>query len=299
LILFGIYDLIANEKSGILGLSIIISIFIILSPQLISNYLEFRKIREIESIFPNFLRDLVEASKAGLPLHKAIIFVSNTDYGPLSPEVKKMAHQLSWNVNLLKVLEQTMKRLKKSKTLTRVIRVMIETYKSGGSVDTTLDSLSNALKNLQDTERERKSMLGQYVISVYVVSVIFMGIVVAINQLMIPIFESMSATTGVGGEAISFGQNPCDSCQAQVNLRCLPCVIYFNICSIFGTETTTISCYYLGLFFSMSIMQAISGGLVAGQIGEGSVIAGAKHSLILVSITFGAFFVLVTLGLVG
>lgn len=291
---------IISGNKGVLGNVIILSVFIVIGPQLMMNYIAFKKIKEIEFNFPNFLRDLVEASKAGLPLHKAIMFVSNTDYGPLSVEVKKMAHQLSWNVNILKVLDQTKERLSKSKTLSRVIRVMMETFKSGGSVDTTLESLSDALANLQDTERERKAILGQYVVSMYVVSLIFMGVVVAINRLMIPIFESMMiGASGGGGQIISFIDNPCVTCFGRFSIQCLPCTIYFNICSIFGVEETTISCYYLALFFSVSIIQAIAGGLVAGQIGEGSVIAGTKHSLILVCITFGAFFILVTLGFIG
>jgi len=296
LILIGII----SGNKGIIGNVIILSVFIIVGPQLILNYLTFKKIKQIETNFPNFLRDLVEATKAGLPLHKAIIFVSNTDYGPLSPEVKKMAHQLTWNVSILKVLEQTKERLSKSKTLARVIRVMIETYKSGGSVDTTLESLSDALANLQDTERERKAILGQYVMSMYVVSLIFMGVVVAINRLMIPIFESMmTGAAGGAGQIITFIDNPCVTCFGRFSFSCIPCIIYFNICSIFDVEETGISCYYLALFFSVSIVQSIAGGLVAGQIGEGSVIAGSKHSLILVCITFGAFFILVTLGLIG
>jgi len=300
LIFIGIYDTITSEKTGVLGTSIILSVFIIIGPQLILNYIDFKKIREIEFNFPNFLRDLVEASRAGLPLHKAIIFVSNTDYGPLSVEVKKMAHQLSWNVNIIKVLEQSKERLSKGKTLARVIRVMIETYKSGGSVDTTLDSLSKALTNLQDTERDRKAILGQYVISMYVVSIIFMGVVVAINRLMIPIFESMSGGSSAGGgEIISFMGNPCVTCFGRFSIQCLPCSIYFSICSMFDVEVTGTSCYFLALFFCVSMVQSIAGGLVAGQIGEGSVIAGAKHSLILACITFGAFFIFVTLGFIG
>ncbi|MFN6992553.1 MAG: hypothetical protein ACK4MM_07540 [Fervidobacterium sp.] len=55
----------------------------------------------------------------------------------------------------------------------------------------------------------------------------------------------------------------------------------------------------MALFFSMVIVQAICGGLVAGQISEGSIKAGIKHSLILLVVTFGIFFILVRVGLLG
>jgi len=283
---------------GVFGPTIFLSVFIITAPQLIFSYISYRNIKEIELQFPRFLRDLVETTRAGMPLHKAIIFTSHADYGPLSPEVEKMAKKLTWNVNILKVLDQAKERLKKSKTLSRIIRIMIETYKSGGSMDDTLNSLSSTLMTIQDTDKDRKSMLNQYVIAMYVISVVFIGIIVGINWLMVPLFESMAApaTRGAVGTFVS---NPCYSCAGVSHTGCMPCNIYFGICSIFGSETTSISCYYLALFFSISVVQAIMGGLVAGQIGEDSVTAGIKHSLFLLTITLGAFFILVKLQVLG
>jgi flagellar protein FlaJ len=284
---------------GVLGPNIILSVFIIAVPQLIFTYVGYKEIKEIELRFPHFLRDLVETTRAGMPLHKAIIFASHTDYGALSKEVKKMANQLSWNVNVLDVLEQTRKRLEKSKTLSRIFRIIIETYKSGGDIDGTLNSLSNTLLTIQDTEKDRKSTLNQYVIAMYVISIVFIGIIVGINWLMVPVFESLLVPTTGEGVAVGMVVNPCGVCLNRSDPACLPCSIYSSICSFFGAKTSGIGCYYLGMFFSISMMQAIMGGLVAGQIGEDSVKAGIKHSLILISITFGAYFTIVYLGLMG
>ncbi len=286
-----------SGDEGVLGNTIILSAFLIIAPYLIFNYISFTRMREMELRFPAFLRDLVETTRAGMPLHKAIIFASHTDYGPLSAEVRKMANQLTWNVNILDVLEQAKERMKRSKTLERVMRVVIETYKSGGKMDETLDSLSRTLLTIQDTQKERKSMLNQYVVAMYVISIVFIGIIVGINWLMVPIFQSLSTPTGSAISGVV--ANPCSVCLGMGGIGCMPCNIYFNICSLFNVEKEGISCYYLALFFSISMVQAVMGGLVAGQIGEASVRAGIKHSLILVSITFGTFFILVRLGLLG
>lgn len=283
---------------GVLGNTIILSAFIIVTPQLIFNYINYRNLKEIELRFPHFLRDLVELTRAGMPLHKAIIFSSNTDYSNLTPHIKKMAHQLSWNVNIIKVLEQAQERLKRSKTLAKVFRILIETYNSGGSIDSTLDSLSSTMMTLQDTEKERKSTLNQYVVAMYVISLVFIGIVVGINWLMVPIFQSMATPTG-GVAAVGIISNPCSTCVHVADVACAPCGIYSGICSLFGSDPDSIGCYYLALFFSISVIQSLMGGLVAGQIGEGSVVAGIKHSLILVCITVAAFLILVPLGLIG
>jgi len=155
---------------------------------------------------------------------------------------------------------------------------------------------------IQDTEKERKSTLNQYVIAMYVISVVFIGIIVGINWLMVPIFQALampSSPGGPGGPMGSMISNPCTVCLARGGFGCMPCNIYFSICSMFGVKTEGIPCYYLALFFSISVVQAIAGGLVAGQIGEDSVTAGIKHSLILLTISVGSFFILVHLGMLG
>ena len=289
---------ILTQSGGVLGNLILISMLILIVPYFYFRYQRFRNLREMEERFPDFVRDLMDVLASGLPLHEAIKNVSRINYGALSKEIKKMANQLSWNVNVIKVLEQSQKRLKKSPILTKIIRIMIETYKSGGSIPDTLSSLSNTLSTIQETEKERASLMKQYVIAVYVISFVFIGIIVAINKLMVPIFETMSGGFA-GGPIGTEVANPCTICIYGGGLECLPCTIYFNICSLFGVERIRVSCYYFGLFFCMSVVQAITGGLIAGQIGEGSVKAGIKHSVILFFITFGAFFILRHVGLIG
>ena len=125
----------------------------------------------------------------------------------------------------------------------------------------------------------------------YAISLIFIVIVVAVNKLMIPIF-------GLSQEGSEFGLiNPCDACSG---LECSVCSLFETTSgNIFGLDSTSIGAYYTALFFFMSIMQSIFSGLVAGEISEGSLVAGARHSLILASITFGVFSILVRLGILG
>lgn len=285
------------KDTGVFGNIIILSIFIIVAPQFILTYVEFREIKDIEYAYPNFLRDLADATKSGMPFHTAIISLSKNNYGSLTPEIKKMATQLSWNVDLIKVLEKSMERLKRSPNLVKTIRILIETYKSGGEISEILDSLSNTLITLQDTEKERNSSLKQYVTAMYAISFVFIGVVVGMSKLMVPIFESSASNEqGILGFSSS---NPCSFCIFGVTLQCLPCNIYSGICSLFSIDQVSISCYYFALFFSMSVIQSITGGIVAGQIGEGSPKAGIKHSLILFSVTVAAFMILVRLKIIG
>ena len=293
LLLFGLI----TGDIGILGNMIILSVFLITIPQLILYYIEYKDIKEMEAKFPFFLRDLTEAIRSGMPLHKAMISAGRVDYGKLSKEVRKMAHQLTWGVNIIKVFEQAERRLKQSQIMSKSFRIIIETYKTGGQIDKTLDAISNAILTIQETQNERRSTLNQYVVAMYAITYIFIGIIVGITKLLIPIF-STSATGTLGPIGTIMG-NPCETCLYIQASSCFPCYMYFNICTLLGSSKETIGCYYLGLFFSMILVQSICSGLVAGQISEGSIKAGIKHSIILLATSFGIIFILVRIGLLG
>ena len=281
---------------GILGNMIILSVFIMIIPQVANYYLEYKDVKEMEIKFPFFLRDLTESIRSGMPLHKAIINASKVDYGKLSREVKKMAYQLTWGVNIIKVLEQAEKR-SQSRIISKNLRIIIETYKTGGEIDKTLDSISNAILTIQETQNERKSTLNQYVVAMYAITYIFIGIIIGISKLLVPIFSSsMLSNLGQIGTIVG---NPCESCLYIKSFSCAPCYMYFNVCTLLGSNKETISCYYLGLFLSMIVVQSICSGLVAGQISEGSIKAGIKHSIIMFTTSFGIIFVFVRIGLLG
>lgn len=280
-----------SHDPGVLGNFIIISLFVILVPQFLVRYRKYRELKEMEDKFPSFLRDLTESLTAGLPLHKALISVSNIQYGALSKEVNKMANQLSWGISLDKVLEQFSERIKLSKRMYLATKIIKESYFSGGDVKSTLNALVEGQITLSEASKEKSSMLNQYVILMYAITLLFLVIIVFINKLMIPMFQ-------VSQQVTEFGlKNPCDSC---MGVECSICVLFNGISTgIFNIEGTNISAYYVAIFFLLSIVQSFFAGLVAGQISEGSAIAGLKHSLILMAIVFGVFSILVRIGLLG
>lgn len=282
---------ILTSDTGIIGNAIILSTFIIATPILYHRYKRFREFKEMEEKFPNFLRDLIESLRASLPLHKAIIGTNRINYGTLSREVNKMSNQLSWGMPIDKVLKQFAQRVKSSKRMTSGIQIIIQSYMSGGDVISTMDSVADSQLILIETEKERTSMLSQYVMVMYAISIIFIAIVVGVNKLMVPIF-------GLSQQGSEFGLlNPCGQCSG---FECSVCSLFETTSdNIFGLDPTSIGAYYTSLFFFLSIIQSIFAGLVAGEISEGSAIAGARHSLILASITFGVFSIFVRLGLLG
>ncbi len=278
------------HDAGIVGNAIILSTFLLITPILFVRYKKYREFKEIEEKFPNFLRNLIESIRAGLPLHKAIVNANKVNYGTLSREVLKMSNQISWGLSVDKVLMQFAERMKGSKRINASIQVILESYLSGGDVISTMETVADSQLLLLDVEKEKAATLNQYVIVMYAISFIFIGIVVAMNKLIIPIFSNFQES--------QFGvTNPCNIC---TGLECNVCSAFeVTSTSLFYLEPGSIGVYYTALFFMMSMIQAIFSGLVAGQISEGSFVSGLRHSLILASITFGTFSILVRVGLLG
>jgi len=286
------------EFTGQIGLIIVSSAFIISLPQLFLVYEKYRNVKDYEEKLPIFLRDVIESLRSGMPFHEAVIHTSRIDYGSFSKEIKKIANQISWGMPFDRVMRQFIERMRGKKRVEMALNAILECYMSGGDVTSTLESVADASVMLQESEKEKQSLLNQYVMLMYAISFIFIAIVVVIDNLMVPIF-TISTTPG---SADSMGvKNPCNTCFAA---ECAVCDLFKGTALVFSganpsINPSSISSYYLALFFLMSIIEAACCGLVAGEISENSLFAGIKHSIIMLVVTFGAFLILVYLKLLG
>lgn len=284
---------IVSYDFGVIAMAVFLSTFVISAPQFFLMYERYRTLKEMETKFPLFLRDMIESIRSGMPFHQSVLITSRLEYGKLSKEIRKMANQISWGIPFDKVVEQFAERIKDSKRLNIALKTIRESYMSGGDVVSTLESVSDTTVILDESEKERRSLLNQYVVLMYGICFLFLGIVVAINRLMIPIFQ-ISAVPGAT-EALGI-ENPCNAC---AGFSCSVCGGFQSVCLMYGMDAEGISCYYTSLFFFMSIIEAICCGLVAGQISENSITSGIKHSIVMSAVIFGAFFLLIYLGLMG
>jgi flagellar protein FlaJ len=278
---------------GVFANTLIISTFIIFSTFAFFEYEHYRQWKEMEEKLPIFLHDLTENLSSGISLPRAIKVVSKNDYGSLNVLVKYLANQISWNVPIHKVLDRAAEKYKKNKKISTALKILREAYVSGGNTVAVLTTLSESLEMLQQIEKERKSILNQYTLMIYAISFIFLGVVVMISKLLLPIFANPTIT-GMGG---SFGiVDPCSSCfGASCNICGFFALMAYNL---FGLPTGK-TYYYVSIFFILSVVQAVFAGLVAGQVSEGSPKAGIKHSLILLSVVVGAYLLLFRIGLIG
>jgi len=273
---------------GIMGNLMLIAVIIAVVPIFWYQYSSYTWVRGIETQFPNLVRDLADSRRSGMSFPESIKIATRANYGKLSAEVMHMHNKLSWGIPFIRVLEIFGERVKRSKLITEAVTIIKESYKSGGDIASTLDSISQDMVLLKDAEAERVSIVRQHVMIMYGIFFMFVGISIMIIFVMVPMIQTQpSASTGTFGFAFS---DPCEG------ISIFPCNLFYLVGGLLGVPEG-IANYYISLFFFVVVIQGIFTGLIAGQLGENSVVAGSKHSLIMAFAGIGIFIFIAKAGI--
>ena len=220
-----------------------------------------KRIKEAEDEFPELLRDLAQAKGAGLSLIGAVTLTAEGDYGVLTDALKKIAAQLTWGVPFEDTLGILAKRYP-TPMIKRSVEMIIEGYRTGGEVGKVLKIAADDAMELKSLEKKRTADMAIYTIVCYVTFFIFLGIILTLYHSFIPMMvesgEKVAEAGGMGGTLVR------------------------------GVDVEMLKM----LFFHCTVIQGICSGLVAGKLGEGEVIAGLKHAMVLALSAFGLFAVL-------
>ena len=135
----------------------------------------------------------------------------------------------------------------------RTVPLVIEASKSGGQVEKVFQPMGRFVQSTLTSEKKLKAQIRPYVAIVYVAFFVFLFTII----ILFKTFFSQIAEFTMSG---------------------------FSLLTTDAVRRT---------FFHMSILEAFFGGLVAGKMGEGTVSAGLKHSVILLTAGYVAlkFFV--------
>lgn len=209
-----------------------------------------KRIDNIEDRLADFLNDLSEQRRAGLTLAAALKASSKVDYGDLSPEVKKMAHQVGWGIPFNDALKQFGDRLNTS-LVKRSVSLVIEASRTGGSVSQILKAAARDAYELKSLEAERRTTMMTFVIVIYVVFFVFLVVLASIDAQFLP--QILAA----------------QEAQAESSLGA----------DVVGGEIDRESINYI--YFNAAMIQAMGNGLVAGVLSEGRVTAGFRHTAIM------------------
>jgi flagellar protein FlaJ len=165
-----------------------IAIVIAIGVPLFHRYLARMRIKQIEEMFPRFLRDVTESLNSGMTLPQAFKSVSSNDYGIMTTYVKDMSAKISFGIPFEKVLENFAEEVN-TPAMRRSVQMILETHKSGGTVATVLAAVSESLQELEKLKKQRVSSIYSQMINGYIIYIIFLGIMISLSSFLMPTFE--------------------------------------------------------------------------------------------------------------
>lgn len=155
-----------------------------------------KRINEIETSAPDFLRQLSSILKVGLSFENAMEDMSKYGSGPLYDEIRYTLIEIKMGSNFDDSWMHMAKRLR-SKDLERIFIIILNGRKSGASLANVIDDISDDLRDIMTLKRERKSSVMMAVmfliISAIVASPFSLGMVSVYGNFM----ESFGKTSQV------------------------------------------------------------------------------------------------------
>lgn len=231
-------------------------------PFFMSLLVESKKEADIEHMFLEFSRDLVEGVKSGTPISKSIINVKNKDYGNMNPYVEKLANQIALGIPVKDALDTFARDIKNS-VISRAISLIREAEVSGGRIESILESVAFSISQIEKLKKERKAAIYNLTVQGYIIFFIFILIMLVMQFKIIPIVSGLNL-----GGAGDISDNPLQGVVPG------------------GTSVKINAADLATPFLFLLLTQGFFAGLVIGKISEGSVKGGLKHSFILVAVSW-------------
>ena len=228
-----------------------IAFVIAAGPFLVYVVIEVNIEKEKEEKFLEFSRDLVEGVRSGVPISKSVLNLQDKDYGALSIHVKKMANQISLGIPVRESLDTFAKDIG-NKTIIRAVNLIKEAERTGGNIETILESVAASVTTIEKLKKERDAAIYSLVVKGYIIYFIFIIIILVMQFKILPMTMGITNLGGVGE---------------------------------IGISTTQMSAQDLSTpFLYLLITQGLFAGLIIGKLASGNIKSGIKHSIILVII---------------
>ncbi|MCX9085720.1 MAG: type II secretion system F family protein [Candidatus Methanoperedens sp.] len=237
---------------------VVFAIYIIVIPLMIFH--EYKKLREdrIQSQIPDFLKKLASTNETGMTLRDSIRLMTRSESG-LGKEIKKIWNDIEWGLSINESLRRFANRTR-THIVARSVTLITKANESSGDIGEVLTVAARDAAAEQELKTERKMAMLIYIIIIYISFMVFIGIIYVISSTFLT--EMVKASENIkssGGGAV-----PMSLDRAKMAV-------------------------YNRLFFHGALIQGFTSGLIAGVMGEGSVLSGLKHSVIMMTIGYLLF----------
>jgi len=228
------------------------AVLVFIIPIAVLDFEDQRWISAIEDQMPLLVRGVSESQETGLTLVKALEKVVDDKLigPPLSHEIKKITVQMSWGVSFEDAMTSFKQRIN-SPIVNRFCALVLEASRSGGTIKKVFSATSGFMEEMRDIDRETSAQMKPYVIIIYAA----FGVFLVVAALLVRSFLSPAQGAQQIMSSVSLG-------------------------STNGLKD---------FFYKDMIVSALTGGLMAGKIGERRIAGGLKHAIILSIVGYAIF----------
>lgn len=225
-----------------------------------------RRLRSMEQAVPDFLDRMASINDAGMTVVESIERLTRSDLDALTPEVQRAWRDIQWGADASTALER-MRRRVRSPMVSRAVALITNAIEASGDVAPVLEIAADEARATRRLRRERRQVMVTYLMVIYISFLVFLGIIVALTVAFIPAIEGtqLASASSAGG---------------------VPSGVSTGLITDIGNVPID---QYLLLFYHAAAIQGLCSGLIAGQLGEGSVSDGVKHATVLLILTYVTF----------
>lgn len=234
----------------------LVGVLIVLIPSAILDYEHQKWIGSIENQMPGLVRGVSEAQETGLTIIKALekVVQNKMISSPLADEVHKLTVQMAWGTSFEDALANFKERIQ-SPIVSRFCALVLEASKAGGSIKKVFTATSEFMEEMNEMDRETSAQMKPYIIVIYAAFAVFIvTAAILVQSFFTPLVGMPSLMSDV---------------------------------SVGGVDQ------FVDFFYRNMIVSAVTGGLMAGKLGERRIAGGLKHSIILAIAGYFVFLVLI------
>jgi flagellar protein FlaJ len=243
-------------------------LFVLVTYAVVREYYK-RRLNRIEAAMPELLERLASLNEAGMSVVEGFERLRGSDLGVLSPEIERIWRDLEYGSNIGDALVRLGRRVRTT-AVTRTVTLLTNAMRASGDMGPVLRVAAEQARAEVKLRRQRSQQMMTYLVVIYVSFFVFLVIVAAINQVLIPSLpDIVPAPSGDSVNRLPSGSTGFDQL-GSVNKAA-----------------------YSLVFFHGAMIQAGFAGFIAGQLGEGSLRDGAKHAAVMVTVAY-VFMILLT-----
>jgi flagellar protein FlaJ len=261
LFIFGFFSFIGVFDVSFLGLAgfdlLVFSVLSAIGPIGFYSYLRSKKKKEIQNQLPDFLREISGSTASGMTVFDAITTAAEADHGKLTPEIRRMAAQLSWGISVRDALNNFAKRIN-TDVVKRMTITINKALEIGGNTASVFEAAAKEIDQAKRVEMQRKAEMSMYSIVIFISFFVFLAVILIIDKtIFTAIFDLQDQMAGqsIGNMQI-----------AHIDHELLKYT-----------------------FFSFVMVQSIGGGLLGGFMMDGRLSSGVRFGFILVLVSFFVF----------